>query len=64
MTPERLLQSRMMFVSIEEAMPEIESAIALTKDRDFRNRMVVRLALLDQRMAELRDKIGFADCNG
>ena len=63
MTPEKLFQSRMMFVSVEEAMPEIEFAIALTADRDFRNHLVVRLALLDQRMAELRDLIGFADYN-
>jgi hypothetical protein len=53
----------MLFMSIEEAMPEIEFAIVLTKEWDFRNRMVVRLATLDQRMAELRDMIGFADCN-
>lgn len=63
MSPKSLLRSRMLFMSIEEAMPEIEFAIVLTKEWDFRNRMVVRLATLDQRMAELRDMIGFADCN-
>jgi len=53
-----------MFVSIQEAMPEMEVAIALTQDRVERNRLVARLALLDRRMAELRDKVGFAYATG
>jgi hypothetical protein len=62
MSPEKLLRSRRMFVSIEDDLPEAESTIILTRDQVFRNRLVARLALIDQKMAELRDRIGFSDC--
>lgn len=57
MTPEKLLQSQLILLSVEQALPKIESAIMLTKNQDSRNSMVMRLARLDQKIAELRDRI-------
>ena len=50
--------ARMQFVSIQESLPAVERMIAATVDRDCRNRLVDRLATLDQEAATLRDKLG------
>lgn len=42
-------------VSIEEALPVVERMIAAAREREIRNRLVARLAQLDQRLAALRD---------
>jgi len=52
------------FLSILDLVPDVEVAIVRAnkpEDRKFRDRVVVRLARLDQNLAELRDAL--SDCN-
>jgi len=49
--------ARMQFASIQESLPIIECRIA-RMDGQARNRLVARLAALDQTEATLRDKLG------
>jgi len=44
-------------VSIREALPVVERLIVVAHDRDVRDKLVVRLATLDQRLATLRDAL-------
>jgi hypothetical protein len=43
-------------VSIAEAVTVVEKMILATVDQEVRNILVVRLAVLDQRLAAVRDK--------
>ena len=55
MTP---ILAKMQYHSLSESLPVVSKMIDATKDREIRNRLVMRLALLDQKLAELRDALG------
>lgn len=50
--------AKMQYHSLSESLPVVSKMIDATKDREIRNRLVMRLALLDQKLAELRDALG------
>lgn len=49
--------AQMQYVSIQESLPVVSKMIDATRDRDLRDRLVVRLARLDQESAALRDRL-------
>ncbi len=61
------IMRRMLWVSLGEAITQVEKMIEMAAERDVRNALVVRLATLDRRLAELRDTWGMPElpvCEG
>jgi hypothetical protein len=48
----------MIYALVAQEIPKIERVIVRAVDREFRDKVVVRLAQLDQKMAALRDRLG------
>lgn len=47
----------MLKVSIEESIPVVERLLEVARDRDIRNLLSRRLAMLDQRLAAVSEKL-------